>query len=120
MTPFTPEEELLLHSIRIISGINPNKNDHEPKEITDRYSAWTLRKIGNQYQVYSCETKENQNFEGTVIIMRLCNFYFSMEYIDPVGGGLIGPVKIRWMEDLDFKTMIENEKETFSRMDTEE
>jgi hypothetical protein len=119
MKPFTPEEELLLHSVMVISGINPNKNDHEPKEITDRYSAWTLRRIGDQYQVYSRKTKENQNFVRTDIIMRLCNFYFSMEYIDPVAG-LMRPVKIRWMEDLDFKTMIENEKETFGRMDTEE
>ena len=119
MTPFTPEEELLLHSVGVISGINPGKYDHTPKEITDQYSAWTLRRIGDRYQVYSCETEENQNLKRTVIIMRLCNFYFSMEYTDPVAG-LMGPVKIRWMEDLDFKTMIENEKETFSRMDTEE
>lgn len=119
MKPFTPEEELLLHSVMVISGINPNENDHDPKEITDRYSAWVLRRIGDQYQVYSCESEEKQNYKTTSIIMCLCYFYFFMEYTDPVAG-LMGSVKIRWMRDLDFKAMIENEKEIFGRMDTEE
>jgi hypothetical protein len=119
MKPFTPEEELLLHSVMVISGINPNENDHNPKEITDRYSAGVLRRIGDQYQIYSCETEENEKFKTTAIIMCLCYFYFSMEYTDPIVGPA-GPVKIRWMGELDFKAMIENEKDIFGRTDTEE
>ena len=115
MAQFTPEEELLLMSVVAMSGINRSKNDHESKYITDRYSAWTLRRIGRRYQIYSTEEEENWDPNRTVTIMRLCDSYFSMEYAC-LGNS---PVKIRWMESLDFKAMIEKEKQTFSKMDTE-
>lgn len=114
MKPFTPEEELLLLSVVSMSGINLSKDDYEPKYITDLYSAWTLRRVGKRYQIYSAETDEKGGFK-TVIIMRLCDHYFSMEYTD-LGRN---PVKIRRMEGLDFKAMIEKEKQTFRKMDTE-
>lgn len=115
ITPFTPEEELLLHSVIAISGINFDEYDHKPKEITDQYSAWALYRIGNRYQIYSCQTEESWGRRRTVLIMRLCDFYFSMEYVCTNG-----PVKIRLMKDLDFEALIEKEKEILSRMDTEE
>ena len=112
----TPEELLLL-SITAISGIHLDEADHEPKKITDRRLTNVLYGISRRYQIYSYEIPERGplDFPKTLTIMRLCDFYFSVEFFWSTKA-----IKIRWMEDLDFKTMRENEKETFDRMDMEE
>lgn len=109
-------EQLLLLSIVAISGIHLNEDDHEPKKITDLYSMETLREIARQYQVYSYDTLGDRSLylQKTITIMRLCDYYFSVEEIWAPRA-----IKIRWMADLDFKTMIENEKEVFDKMDQE-
>ena len=110
-------EELLLLSVAAISGIHFNEHDHEPKEITDRYSMKALHEIACRFQIYSYDIYGNSfpRLQKTVTIVRLCDYYFSVERI-----WATQVIKIRWMEDLDFKAMVENEKEIFDRMDTEE
>ncbi len=115
METLTPEE-LLLISVAAISGIHFNEIDHEPKKIIDRRSVQALHEIARRYQVYSYDILGDHypRLEKTITIVRLCDYYFSVENIWSTNA-----IKIRWMEDLDFKAMIENEKETFDRMDTE-
>ena len=107
-------EELLLLSIVAISGIHFNEADHEPKKITDHYSMKALHEIARRYQIYSYDILGNSfpRLQKTITIMRLCNYYFSVETIWATRA-----IKIRWMESLDFKIMVENEKEVFDKMD---
>ena len=112
----TPEELLLL-SVTAISGIHFDEADHKPKKITDRRLTNVLYGISRRYQIYSYETPGRSILDSkrTVTIMRLCDFYFSVEFFWSTKA-----IKIRWMEDLDLKTMMKNEKEIFDKMDTEE
>lgn len=112
METFTPEE-LLFSSFTSMSGIYFNtpghEPDHEPRKITDRCLLGPIYGIARRFQIYS-----HDRFGQTMIIMRLCNLYFSVEY-----DWRTDIAKVRWMEDLDFKSMIENEKKIFDKMDTE-
>lgn len=114
METLTPEE-LLFISVAAISGIHFNEDDHEPKKITDPRSVQALHEIARRYQVYSYDILGDHfpHLRETITIVRLCDHYFSVEKST-------GVVKIRWMEDLDFKIMIGNEQEIFDKMDAEE
>jgi len=115
METLTPEE-LLFISVAAISGIHFDEDDHEPKKITDRRSVQALYEIARRYQVYSYDILGDHfpHLRATITIVRLCDHYFSVESILSTW-----VVKIRWMEDLDFKNMIGNEEEIFDKMDTE-
>lgn len=116
METLTPEE-LLFISVMAISGIHPIEASHEPKKITDTRSVQALYEIARRYQVYSYDIVGDSYspLQETITIVRLCDHYFSVEKIWSTGA-----IKIRWMEELDFKSMIENEKKIFDKMDTEE